>query len=71
MQRRRVAGLQARCPEWQLFATAADANATQEAACRSGQMMKPFEDGTAKLNVGEMSGPVHTDSGVHLILRTG
>lgn len=35
-----------------------------------GQMMKPFEDGTKALKVGEMSGMVITDSGVHLIKRT-
>ena len=36
----------------------------------SGQMQKPFEDATFGLDVGEMSGPVWTDSGVHIILRT-
>lgn len=35
-----------------------------------GQMQKPFEDATYALNVGEMSGVVDTDSGVHIILRT-
>merc|ERR1711990_362821 len=35
-----------------------------------GQMQKPFEDATFDLEVGSMSGPVWTDSGVHLILRT-
>lgn len=34
-------------------------------------MQKPFEDATFALNVGELSGPVFSDSGVHLILRTG
>lgn len=33
-------------------------------------MQKPFEDATYALNVGEMSGVVDTDSGVHIILRT-
>jgi NIMA-interacting peptidyl-prolyl cis-trans isomerase 1 len=33
-------------------------------------MQKPFEDATFKLRVGEMSGIVDTESGVHLILRT-
>lgn len=33
-------------------------------------MQKPFEDATFRLKVGEMSGPVFSDSGVHLILRT-
>ncbi|XP_046844043.1 peptidyl-prolyl cis-trans isomerase NIMA-interacting 1-like [Xenia sp. Carnegie-2017] len=36
-----------------------------------GQMQKPFEDATYALSVGEMSGPVYSDSGVHIILRTG
>lgn len=33
-------------------------------------MQKPFEDATYALQVGELSQPVFTDSGVHLILRT-
>ena len=36
----------------------------------TGQMQKPFEDATFGLQVGEMSEPVHSDSGVHVILRT-
>ncbi|KAG2192546.1 hypothetical protein INT46_002253 [Mucor plumbeus] len=35
-----------------------------------GQMQKPFEDATFALQVGELSKPIWTDSGVHLILRT-
>jgi NIMA-interacting peptidyl-prolyl cis-trans isomerase 1 len=35
-----------------------------------GQMQKPFEETTFALQVGELSEPVWTDSGVHLILRT-
>eukprot|EP00128_Syssomonas_multiformis_P018037 Colp12_sorted_trinity150504_noHs@25205 len=35
-----------------------------------GQMQAPFEKATYALKVGEMSGPVFTDSGVHIILRT-
>ncbi|XP_047433386.1 uncharacterized protein LOC125003475 [Mugil cephalus] len=35
------------------------------------KMQKPFEDASFALKVGDMSGPVFTDSGVHIILRTG
>jgi NIMA-interacting peptidyl-prolyl cis-trans isomerase 1 len=36
-----------------------------------GQMQKPFEEATFALQINEMSGPVDTGSGVHVILRTG
>lgn len=36
-----------------------------------GQMQKPFEEATFALNVGELSEPIWTDSGVHIIFRTG
>jgi NIMA-interacting peptidyl-prolyl cis-trans isomerase 1 len=38
---------------------------------RKGQMQKPFEEATFALQINEMSGPVDTGSGVHVILRTG
>ncbi|KAH8869316.1 Peptidyl-prolyl cis-trans isomerase NIMA-interacting 1 [Schistosoma japonicum] len=34
-----------------------------------GQMQKPFEEAAFKLKIGEMCGPVYTDSGIHLIKR--
>ncbi|XP_050423973.1 peptidyl-prolyl cis-trans isomerase NIMA-interacting 1 [Adelges cooleyi] len=36
-----------------------------------GTMQKPFEDASFGLKIGELSEPIHTDSGVHIILRTG
>ncbi|PFX18490.1 Peptidyl-prolyl cis-trans isomerase NIMA-interacting 1 [Stylophora pistillata] len=36
-----------------------------------GQMQKPFEEATFALKINELSEPVFTDSGIHLILRTG
>lgn len=35
-----------------------------------GAMQKPFEETSFALKVGELSDPVSTDSGVHIILRT-
>lgn len=34
-----------------------------------GMMVKPFEDAVLSLNAGEISGPVKTQFGYHLILR--
>uniref|UniRef100_T1J7S1 Peptidyl-prolyl cis-trans isomerase n=1 Tax=Strigamia maritima TaxID=126957 RepID=T1J7S1_STRMM len=34
-----------------------------------GAMQKPFEDAAFALSIGELSGPVSTDSGIHLIYR--
>ncbi|KAA8536033.1 hypothetical protein F0562_028511 [Nyssa sinensis] len=36
-----------------------------------GQMQKPFEEATYTLKVGDISDIVDTDSGVHIIMRTG
>ncbi|RZF32376.1 hypothetical protein LSTR_LSTR001840 [Laodelphax striatellus] len=36
-----------------------------------GAMQIPFEQAAFALKIGELSEPVHTDSGVHIILRTG
>jgi parvulin-like peptidyl-prolyl isomerase len=36
-----------------------------------GAMMKPFEEAVLALQVGEISGLVDTDSGTHLVMRTG
>ncbi|KAL3527199.1 hypothetical protein ACH5RR_011855 [Cinchona calisaya] len=36
-----------------------------------GQMQKPFEQATYELKVGQISDIVDTDSGVHIIMRTG
>jgi NIMA-interacting peptidyl-prolyl cis-trans isomerase 1 len=35
-----------------------------------GEMQKPFEDATYALAVGEVSEPIDTASGIHIILRT-
>ncbi|KAF9011093.1 hypothetical protein BDQ17DRAFT_1272519 [Cyathus striatus] len=36
-----------------------------------GQMQKPFEDAAFGLEIGQMSDIISTDSGVHIVLRTG
>ncbi|EIM83260.1 rotamase-domain-containing protein [Stereum hirsutum FP-91666 SS1] len=38
---------------------------------KPGQMQKPFEDTAYSLQVGQISDVVSSDSGVHLIMRTG
>ncbi|XP_012280204.1 peptidyl-prolyl cis-trans isomerase NIMA-interacting 1 [Orussus abietinus] len=37
---------------------------------KRGTMQRPFEQAAFALKVGEMSSPVHTDSGIHIIMRT-
>lgn len=36
-----------------------------------GMMQKPFEEAAYGLKIGQISGVVESDSGVHLIMRTG
>ncbi|KAJ7651599.1 hypothetical protein DFH06DRAFT_1041587 [Mycena polygramma] len=38
---------------------------------KHGQMQKPFEDAAYGLQVGQISDVISTDSGVHLVMRTG
>jgi peptidylprolyl isomerase len=38
---------------------------------KRGAMQKPFEDASFALEVGQISGPVDTDSGLHIIKRIG
>ena len=61
------------------FASLAQANSSCPSKARGGdlgefglgQMVKPFEDATVATPVGEISQPVKTQFGYHLIHRTG
>jgi NIMA-interacting peptidyl-prolyl cis-trans isomerase 1 len=59
----------------QMASTESDCGSAQDGGdlgfFESGQMMAPFEEATAAIAVGQMSGLVDTDSGTHIILRTG
>jgi len=59
----------------QIASTESDCGSAQDGGdlgyFSSGQMMPPFEEATAALAVGQLSGLVDTDSGTHIILRTG
>ncbi len=72
-------GFEARLRAGESFASLAAAESHCSSAQRGGdlgvfgrgKMQKPFEEATFALAVGQLSAPVETDSGVHLILRTG
>ncbi|XP_071948147.1 peptidyl-prolyl cis-trans isomerase NIMA-interacting 1-like [Antedon mediterranea] len=36
-----------------------------------GQMQRPFEEATLALKIGDISEPIYTESGIHIIYRTG
>lgn len=59
----------------QMASTESDCGSAQDGGdlgfFQPGQMMPPFEEATAALAVGQLSGIVDTDSGTHIILRTG
>jgi parvulin-like peptidyl-prolyl isomerase len=58
-----LAGQYSRCPS--------SANGGDLGEFGPGQMVKPFEDGVSTLEVGQISQPVQTSFGYHLIHRTG
>ena len=58
-----LAKLHSKCPSGQ--------NGGHLGVFSRGQMVKPFEDAAFSSEVGQVSGPVQTQFGYHLIQRTG
>lgn len=73
----KLAALRARVVAGEDFAALASVDSDCSSAARGGdlgvfgrgQMQRPFEEASFALKVGELSGVVDTDSGVHIIVR--